>query len=691
MAVINDLRVSLANIINPIKNSYNDARQFVRYGNGLRPRWQNVEIKDEDLYTGYFYAAIKTRANSVARVAIDNVKTESNIEGLIHPHLETITRSNTFSDYAFWHDISTYLDLEGVYYLLAVRNVDGDRVGDVQEFKMLNPYNIRRVMSADKLEVVGYVEARKGFVREIPKEMIIEIREMNPFDEDKPLAMTDAAKDTQFTLKTADDYTRQSLQHNINAPGIITTDVILPEKDFINFVDRVKGRSSGEPIFGNGEGAITYQSMQNELSKAALKDVNEINRDLLFSVAGVSKTLLGIEQSGTTRETSRVQRELSIENHILPRIQLIIDALNIDYKLYYQDDYSRNKAGLVVDNPLAVDHDADLKDTEVLAKRFDLYKSMVDGGVDPEQAGLYVTGDLEIVDVEIKELEPVVTQTVVEPVEQQNNSIELTSKMLAQQQEARLMNAITNIDARLVASAVKNIKRVVKNDLTQEEELLVVPKSVKNDALIELNAVLASFFGVAMYIFGNDVIKSRVKDFGGVGQFSIDGVANKYIQEISSKTSESHVETVLSDIFKSIQEASLEGLSITEIENRVKTKFTEEISNARAKTIARTESNRAFTRAQYEADRQFIGQNGLKGRVYKQWVTRSDNPCAFCKQLESEGLVLFEKDFRGVGDKIKTTIDGEIKEYAVTYEDLEAGNAHPNCSCTYELIIRDAA
>ena len=41
--------------------------------------------------------------------------------------------------------------------------------------------------------------------------MIIEMAELNPFDEDKPFAMTDAAKDSQFTIKTADDYTRADL------------------------------------------------------------------------------------------------------------------------------------------------------------------------------------------------------------------------------------------------------------------------------------------------------------------------------------------------------------------------------------------------------------------------------------------------------------------------------------------------
>ena len=140
----------------------------------------------------------------------------------------------------------------------------------------------------------------------------------------------------------------------------------------------------------------------------------------------------------------------------------------------------------------------------------------------------------------------------------------------------------------------------------------------------------------------------------------------------------------MDDLYKIAYEAAQKGMSQIEIINEIKNKYSYDISETRAKTVARTETNRAFTRAQYEADKQFVEQNGLEGKVFKQWHTRSDNPCEFCQALEDEGLVPFEDTFRDIGQSI--TVDG--KSLDVNFESLEAGNAHPNCSCDYELVIK---
>ena len=138
-------------------------------------------------------------------------------------------------------------------------------------------------------------------------------------------------------------------------------------------MDRVRNHTKGEPIFGNGSWTINYQSMQSNLKDSGLNEISEINRDSLFAVSGVSKTIMGIEQSGTTRETSRVQKDLLIEGQILPRIQLIIDSLNQDYKNNYPKFYEADKAEIVVSNPLSSDQDSKLKQQDVLDKKVKLY------------------------------------------------------------------------------------------------------------------------------------------------------------------------------------------------------------------------------------------------------------------------------------------------------------------------------
>jgi len=688
MSKINQLRNAIAKRLT--KNAMNVSlpKEFLKYGNKpMSPDWTQVLMSDSDLYTGYGYSAIRNRANIVANTAIQNVHTDSNKADYTHPYLELLASSLDFSEYDFWSQISTYLDLEGVYYLMAVRNVDGDKVGDVQYFKMLNPYNIRRVLSGDTLEVIGYSEHRKGFQREIPREMIIEIRQLNPFDEDNPYAMTDAAKEGQFTLKTAGDYTRHALRNNINAPGILSTDVILDEEEFKNFRARLMNHTKGEPIFGNGGGAISWNSMQTELSKAALKDVNEINRELLFAVSGVSKTIMGIEQSGTTRETSRVQKEMIIEYHLIPQIQLIVDALNLDYRRRYESEFSKTKAMIVVDSPLSVDLDAKLKEVELADAKLTLYQSLINKDIPNDVAEQYVMGEIEVGQLPIEKSLPVITPTedVEEDTEEDTQDNKVKNKLndsVIKQQQGVLKNEIVNIDSRLMMTMLNRLRKKANNvELDSESDLIT--KKEKKEISDELILTLSMFYGLIFNIAGQGVMSDRLLQYGLSGSFKIDKKTTDAIKKITSKVGISHVDTISKEMYKVASEEAMQGKSLSEIESTLTTRFSGQISEARATVVARTETNRAFTLSQFEADKQFIEQNRLEGVAYKQWRTRSSNPCEVCQALEKEGPVPFGKNFRNLGDSI-TVGDTSL---IVDFVPLEAGNAHPNCSCTYELVL----
>lgn len=682
------------------ENSMSLPNQYLKYGNRkMMPSWTDVEISDRDLYTGYSYAAIRNRSNKVAQTAIKYVYTDSNNEK-IHPYLGLIQTSKEFSEYAFWNTISTYLDLEGVFYLMAVRTVikseTSVRFGDVKYFKLLNPYNVKRVLDKDSLEVVGYIETQKGQSREIPPEMIIEMRELNPFDSTQPYAMTDALKENQFTLKTAGDYTRHSLKHNINASGILTTDVILGDKEFENFVERVRSHVKGEPIFGNGSGSIDWKDMNIDLSKAALKDIGEINREALFAISGVSKTIMGIEQSGVTRETGKVQTDLNIEYHILPRIQLIIDSLNLDYRNNYSNEYTSNEYKIVVQDPTVQDYDKDLKAIDSSGKKFDLYQKLLTQGYDEETASKYANDEIDVDDL------PVVEKPVIEDEPKDNtddgkeenaiNKLDVKEKQksgLVQQQQGALQNAVIGIETEIVAEFINSVQKMTSkaNSIKDATETDYITEEQKNGYIDELAIVLAGFYGIVMQWKGNDVMRDRMGKYALGGNYSFDREVKNYIKEISKKVSVSHINTVMDDLYKIAYEAAKKGLSQTEIINEIKNKYSQSISKTRAEAVARTETNRAFTESQYQADRQFIEQNDLQGKAFKKWHTRSTNPCEFCQSLEREGMIPFDQPFRKVGESVVTGSGKKQKTFNVDFQELNAGNLHTNCSCEYELVI----
>lgn len=711
------IRKQISRLIYSDRNSMSLPQQFMRYGNNktMYPDWSQVMMSDPDHYTGYSYAAITKRSRAVARVASQFLTTElpedktKAEQEFVHPYLPLIRDSRLFSENQFWQTISTYLDLEGVFYLMVLRNSSQDQkiFGSPLKFELLNPYQIKRQLKQDTLEVGGYIETKRGFQRELPVSMIIEMRELNPFDSDTPYAMTDASRESSFTLKSSGDYTRHVLKNNVNAPGIISTDVVLDDEKFKNFVARMKGHTKGDPVFGNGAGAIKWTPMTTDLSKSALKDITEVNRETLFAVTGMSKTMMGIEQSGTTRETSGTQKDLFAENETIPRINLILDALNLDYKNRYPAEYNRNKSTLGLFNPIESDQEVEGKKVENKTKNYELYKMLVDDGYDTDLASKFANGEIDLEDLGEPTNEPKQDPKIQAALlaaeargkgakgenTHEHGRVQLNelSQSVIQDQESMLQNSIVNIEGQLAVAAINRVPKHVKNSLMQNQidsETDLITKAEKKDAVNEMILVLTAFYGIVTLLQGKETIKDRIEKYGGVARYVLDRISKDGIKKTALAVAESHVDTVSADLFKIAREAALQGKSQYEIISELKTKYAHDITENRARTVARTETNRAFTMAQYDADRQFIDQNDLQHRAFKQYHTRSSNPCAFCLSLEKQGLIPFDEPFVKKGGQVTAKVDGKDVSFDVNFEAVFAGNLHPNCSCDYELVIQ---
>jgi len=403
--------LSRANATAVAKTKNNLSTDFLRNGGRtMSPSWSATTITDKDMYSDFGYAVITRRANRTAVIGKRNIYTNASKRVLesanhdktavVHPYLPLIRESKNFSERVFWYNISTYLDLEGVFYLYAARRVYADgHLGAVQSFSLLNPYNIRKVINSETGELGGYIESRNGKTRDIHKDMIIPISLMDPFNSGGHFSMADAARDAQFTMKQASDYARQAIQGNLNTPGIISTSIELEEEDFANFVSRLQNHNKGEPIFGNGSGTVDWVDMQQDLDKAALGDINKIHLDNLFAIGGVSKTLMGMEESGTGREVSRTQKDDFTENAIMPQIETIIDALNLDYRTHYKDEWEKTHYEMALDNPLESDQDAAKAAVEVRQAEFDVMKALTDAGYGADVASKFARGEIEVTDL----------------------------------------------------------------------------------------------------------------------------------------------------------------------------------------------------------------------------------------------------------------------------------------------------
>lgn len=311
------------------------------------------------------------------------------------------------------------------------------------------------------------------------------------------------------------------------------------------------------------------------------------------------------------------------------------------------------------------------------------------------------------------------------------NQFDEESQGIVTTQQGMLQNAIVNIEEQ-VSLAVLN--KVAKNAF--EEQSDIISDRERQDFIDELALAIATFYGVILPTFAKTTMNRRAAEFGLFGNFKLNNDVKKYIKTISTKAAESHIGTILedlrgaiketydnqvklslkslvegeaaklppeegakllrmpvrkdSDIYKLAQKKALEGSGQQEIIRAVKNEY-KDISTNRAKAIARTETNRVFTMSQYEADKQFIKQNGLESKAYKKLVTRSDNPCAICRSEAAKPPILFDQSFADIGDELTASYEEngktKILKQKVTYETIQAGNFHTNCSCIYQLII----
>lgn len=262
-----------------------------------------------------------------------------------------------------------------------------------------------------------------------------------------------------------------------------------------------------------------------------------------------------------------------------------------------------------------------------------------------------------------------------------------------QTQAGSLKMAVVRVQTQLVSAC---IAKVQQNAYDQQSD--VVEAADKRQAITDLELALNVFYRSTMPLEGDAVIRRRLTEFGDIEliarpSFTVDREVVNYIEAAAERASKSHIDTVLNDVLEAVRKAALKGVSRDDLVSAIRREFVD-ISTVRAELIAKTETYRAFNRAQFDADRQFLDAVGVRGRAYKKWRTRSGNPCPFCKAKESEPPIPFDVPFAELGTEIEASFelaDGTsvVRKLPVNYETIQSGNAHVNCRCVYDLIIQD--
>ena len=393
------------NIENVKKNSI--ATDFLRRGN-FKTR-QDVALDQkynpEMTVNGWMFAALNARSDAFGEFCEENIITESKKgENLYHPYLQLIEESKEIPEYEFWKRAISDYDNYGQMYFFILRRVVYDKNGEVEHIGL--PTRID-VLNASKMtiltkngKIVGYKEQIDStHKREYSADQIIRIINPHPRNPDIPYSIYDAAKDYQYTINKGTEFAQNALINNMNTPGILSTTEVLNDEEYDNLISRINSHEPGKAIVTDGTGNLTYTSISQSLDQAALPTLTELSRQTIFAVTGTSKTVLGIEESGVTRDTSKVQDRKFIKRAIAPVAKRVVSAFNFDYRVKYPELYKQNQVKMVIKPLYDAQETQEQFDTQ--KKLFDDITEIIYSGYTKESAEDFMYGDISFTDLEL--------------------------------------------------------------------------------------------------------------------------------------------------------------------------------------------------------------------------------------------------------------------------------------------------
>lgn len=383
---------------------------------------------ESSMLSGYLFAALDLRKTVFAEFCEENIISRAwNNDSIreAHPYLDLIENSKIQTEFDFWNDIATDWDMRGEVYIFLLRRVvysqEKDKDGRYKIEHLGKPVSIE-VLDANQVsplkgsrdQIVGYEQWLDGSHKRVfAPEQIIHIVNKNPFDKEKPYSIFDIAKDYQYTMNKSADFTKSAIINNTNTPGILSTDQVLSDAEYDNLIARINGHEAGKVIVSDGSGKLTYTPVSQELDEVALPSIADVNRQIIFAITGTSKTMLGIEESGTTRDTSKVQTEKFLQRVIRPLAKRVISAFNFDYRIRYTDEYKADPIDMILKG--TVDSTEAQATYETQKYLYDSVLEMTYAGYTAESAENFLKGDISFIDLE---MDPAMMEEEEEPPEE---------------------------------------------------------------------------------------------------------------------------------------------------------------------------------------------------------------------------------------------------------------------------------
>lgn len=794
------------------------ANDFLRRGAVKAKNLISLDQKFEPETTikGYLYAALERRKEVFAEYAEENIVSEDkNSKTLMHPYLRLIENSKVEDEYEFWRDLINDYDMRGEAFIFVLRRVVYDKSQSKPGEKLIPTHigiptaieqldaNKMTILRNSNNEIIGYREQVDGnHVRNYLPEQIIRVYNKHPLNPEQPLSVFDACKDYQYTINKGNEYSQAALVNSTNTPGIVSTDSVLTQEEYDNLIARINGHESGKFIVTDGASKLQYTSVSNKLEETALPSLTDVNRQTIFAVTGTSKTVLGIEESGTTRETARVQERQFVNRTIRPLVKRFLSALNFDYRSCYPEEYKVNGLKLVLAN--SSDASEDKEKLEAQRMFFDDAMEIVYSGFEKESAQKFLNGEIDFTELKVdgNDAEEIEEESEGLPDEGKDDAGDVSGDTdgdngsggggvtTQQLDEIHIENIATHyhdetITDDYVDKALQHLivdgeyteyGKVVKSQTLKAKENLLKEvraaqlEAIKNaasrltvnnftysdvrteeeeDSLLQkLFNAFRKYWLAIVPVIGRERLSEDRESLGLDANINLLGTASiqKFIQSTAQREAESHSKTIYNDIlnaankgyekatkdlfaeeyikdykqgedkwfktkptktevksklkneafkqdniklYQFVQKQIDEGYNRQQIQSLVRQEYVN-LSRKRANMLVGNEMAKAINASQYMADLELLKETNMLNRAYKRLVSSTGDPCPICNEIIQKGDIPFVENFVELGDTVQAVYaDGKKSQTMVfNYEAIRDGVVHPNCHCSYQLIIK---
>lgn len=602
----------------------------------------------------YLFIGVSMIRETVSSIPLEMYKIKNNDgdvdEVFDHPLLTVLERPNyKQTQKEFWKLAVAYYILAGETFWYLERPSDNALpVGMVN----MRPDFVEIIFNQDKSELVAYeFHQADGKTLKIRPEDVLHIKNIDPTNPARGIGVIRPATQRIVTEQEASKYQAATFKNQGRPDIAVFTDVDLNEEDAEDARERwnkIYGKSdkSAAGFFGNNVKDI-------KLLSVAPKEMDFINsqnflRDDILAALRIPKAM--ITSDDVNLANAKTARVVYLKEACEPVLDAFIDVLNNKFLADIGDDlFVTYETEATEDRELLLKESVELKKAAIItvneARALLKYPELEDGNIREQQSGGLGGLGLQLAFKHArvaKIAKRLLKKRVV--LQRRFKAVQAVARML--DAENNLKNVRRQQNPVFFTVEMRNAYvRAFNNNIDRKAEVFRETIDVYNDGLLQRIIKQLTDFGINpqnIFDLSTEVREAKamfiplMKNlYSKVGQETMDAIANGFSQKASEHfytieeviqaleaRGEFFILSMLDTDFKELRDRIAQGLvdgnGVEEIGRDLRQYF-DDMSVARARTIARTETGRLVSQATDEAYRQSSVVTG------KEWLTARDN------------------------------------------------------------------